>query len=85
MVQVGNVEFDQASSANSTNTGFLTFAGSAGHGTICLINEGTIILSGTSNLRVETFLNDTNAVFDLESDAGFTAAGGSGFINKGAA
>ena len=52
MVQVGNVDFNQAGNGNLTNTGYLDFVGSTGHGAITMINQGTITNTGTAALSL---------------------------------
>ena len=82
MVQVGDVTF--AADANTlTNTGFLNFLSSTGYGPISMINQGTITNSGSSNLAIYNFVNDTAGILDLETDAGLADAGGNGLTNMG--
>ncbi len=85
MVQVGNVAFDQASSATITNTGFLDFIGSVGHGATRMINQGTITITGTAALPLATFVNDTTGVLDLETNASIIDGQGNStnLTNKG--
>ena len=62
MVQVGDATFLRAGSDTLTNTGYLNFVGSAAHGAIVMINQGTITNSGSSDLPLYQVLNDTTGV-----------------------
>ncbi len=82
MVQVTGATFSE--NANTlTNTGFLNFVGATAHGAISMINQGTVTNSGTADLPLYNFLNDTTGILDLQTDAGLPDAGGSGLTNMG--
>ena len=73
MAQVGNVLFNQAGQGTLTNTGFLDFVGSAGHGATAFINQGTMIDTGTSSLNLSgDFQNTSTGIINLAGDAGLT-------------
>ena len=82
MVQVGAADFQE--NANTiTNTGYLNFVGSTAHGTISMINQGTVTNSGTADLLMNNFVNDTTGILDLQTDAGLPNGGGGGLTNMG--
>ncbi len=84
MVQVGDATF--AADGNTlTNTGFLNFTSSTGNGAINMINQGTITNSGSSDLPIGSFVNDTTGILDLETDGGlaYGGGGGTGLTNTG--
>jgi hypothetical protein len=58
-----------------TNTGFLNFVSSTGNRPLAMVNEGTVTITGTSNIPLQGFVNDATGVLDLQSDAGLTIAG----------
>ena len=70
MVQVGAADFTGAGSDTLTNTGYLNYVGSAAHGSIVMINQGTITNSGSSDLPLYQVLNDTTGVIDLRDRRG---------------
>ena len=82
MLQVGNVYMQAQGGKDITNTGFLQFVGSVGHGWTGMVNQGTITNEGTADLAFGTFLNDTTGVILLENDAKLANSGGM-FTNKG--
>ena len=82
MVQIGDATF--AGDSNTlTNSGFLNFTSSTGNGAINMVNQGTITNSGSSDLPIQDFVNETTGILDLETDAGLANGGGIGLTNKG--
>ena len=77
--------FTGAGSDTLTNSGYLNYVGSTAHGSIVMINQGTITNSGSSDLPLYQVLNDTTGVIDLETDAGLSLVNGNfiGLTNKG--
>ncbi len=82
MVQVGAASFSENTNT-ITNTGFLNFVGSTAHGAISMINQGTVTNSGSADLPLYNFVNDTTGILDLQTDAGLPNAGGGGLTNMG--
>jgi hypothetical protein len=64
------------------NTGEVNFIGNTDRTSqyIVLLNQGTVINSGSSGLYMYTVINDTAGVIDLKTDAGIN---GYNFTNKG--
>ena len=74
-----------------TNNGSLDYVGSAAHGIINLINNGTVDVTGSSDLLIadgsnsSSFTNSATGIVDFQSDAGFASLGGNTgpFTNSG--
>ena len=68
MAQVGNVIFGDAGNT-LINDGYLDFDGSA-YGNVIMTNNGTIISSGSADLKFQTVVNGATGVVDFQTDAG---------------
>ena len=67
-----------------TNTGFLDITGTGGHQPLGMLNDGTIRVSGTSDLPLIQLDNQLTGVLDIESDVNLTGAvNGVNLVNSG--
>ena len=74
MLQVTGSGFeDYGTDGRIINVGFIDFAGTGADGQVSMVNQGTVRVTGTTDLPLLDFVNDPAGVLDLESDAGLTS------------